>query len=216
VETPGAGDEEEEEDEAALRVQEEEDEDEESETHLAATLARFEPAHSLEMLATLCAEWVPKLGAQCAGVSRAFPSWDRSILTEVYLCRARSCHEMESRMETPGQAEARATDAVVASLLELAKFTLCDGDHGETPTIPYKLHQASKHAAETGCSRPFPSWKRPILTEIYLCHACSCQEILRTETAGQEPLPRRSAAGVDAARGCLAGWRQQRGGGGGG
>eukprot|EP01047_Picozoa_sp_COSAG01_P044548 COSAG01_NODE_4039_length_5406_cov_1.715980_1_plen_141_part_10 len=34
--------------------------------------------------------------------------------------------------------------------------------------------------------RPFPSWKRSILTEIYLCHACSCQEILRTETAGQE------------------------------
>ena len=34
-------------------------------------------------------------------------------------------------------------------------------------------------------SRPFPSWNRSILTEIYLCHACSCQEILRTETAGQ-------------------------------
>jgi hypothetical protein len=33
-------------------------------------------------------------------------------------------------------------------------------------------------------SRPFPSWNRSILTEIYLCHACSCQEILRTETAG--------------------------------
>ena len=41
-------------------------------------------------------------------------------------------------------------------------------------------------------SRPFPSWNRPILTEIYLCHACSCQEILRTETAGQ---------GIDTARG---------------
>eukprot|EP01047_Picozoa_sp_COSAG01_P034645 COSAG01_NODE_2611_length_7384_cov_7.141386_6_plen_349_part_00 len=26
-------------------------------------------------------------------------------------------------------------------------------------------------------SRPFPSWDRPILTEIYLCHAWSCQEI---------------------------------------
>jgi hypothetical protein len=26
------------------------------------------------------------------------------------------------------------------------------------------------------------------LTEIYLCHACSCQQILRTETAGQETL----------------------------
>eukprot|EP01047_Picozoa_sp_COSAG01_P035872 COSAG01_NODE_2774_length_7098_cov_13.905571_8_plen_271_part_00 len=34
-------------------------------------------------------------------------------------------------------------------------------------------------------SRPFPSWDRSTLTEIYLCHACSCQEILRTETAGQ-------------------------------
>jgi hypothetical protein len=34
-------------------------------------------------------------------------------------------------------------------------------------------------------SRPFSSWNRSILTEIYLCHACSCQEILRTETAGQ-------------------------------
>ena len=33
-------------------------------------------------------------------------------------------------------------------------------------------------------SRPFPSWNRSILTEIYLCHAC-CQAILRTETAGQ-------------------------------
>jgi hypothetical protein len=35
-------------------------------------------------------------------------------------------------------------------------------------------------------SRPFPSWNRSILTEIYLrCHARSCQEILRAETAEQ-------------------------------
>jgi hypothetical protein len=34
--------------------------------------------------------------------------------------------------------------------------------------------------------RPFPSWNRSILTEIYLCHACSCQEILRMEMAGQD------------------------------
>jgi serine/threonine protein kinase len=35
-------------------------------------------------------------------------------------------------------------------------------------------------------SRPFPSWNRSTLTEIYLCHACSsCQEIVRAETAGQ-------------------------------
>jgi hypothetical protein len=40
-------------------------------------------------------------------------------------------------------------------------------------------------AGEGAVSRPFPSWNRSMLTEIYLCHACSCQEILRTETAGQ-------------------------------
>jgi hypothetical protein len=34
-------------------------------------------------------------------------------------------------------------------------------------------------------SRPFPSWNRSMLTEICLCHACSCPEILRTETGGQ-------------------------------
>eukprot|EP01047_Picozoa_sp_COSAG01_P045726 COSAG01_NODE_4236_length_5216_cov_4.101231_3_plen_232_part_00 len=34
-------------------------------------------------------------------------------------------------------------------------------------------------------SRPLPSWNRSILTEIYLCYARSCQEILRAETAGQ-------------------------------
>jgi hypothetical protein len=31
----------------------------------------------------------------------------------------------------------------------------------------------------------FPSWKQSILTEIYLCGTCSCQEILRVETPGQ-------------------------------
>jgi hypothetical protein len=36
-----------------------------------------------------------------------------------------------------------------------------------------------------GVSRPFPSWDRSILTEIYLCHACSCHEVSRAETAGQ-------------------------------
>eukprot|EP01047_Picozoa_sp_COSAG01_P127117 COSAG01_NODE_56349_length_319_cov_0.609091_1_plen_89_part_10 len=34
-------------------------------------------------------------------------------------------------------------------------------------------------------SRPFPSWHRSMLTEIYLCHAGSGHEISRTETAGQ-------------------------------
>eukprot|EP01047_Picozoa_sp_COSAG01_P013417 COSAG01_NODE_629_length_14689_cov_298.955517_7_plen_370_part_00 len=45
--------------------------------------------------------------------------------------------------------------------------------------------RAEAIAEAEGVSRPFPSWNRSILAEIYLCHACSCQEILRTETAGQ-------------------------------
>jgi hypothetical protein len=40
-------------------------------------------------------------------------------------------------------------------------------------------------SAAAAVSRPFPSWNRSILTDIYLCHACSCQAILRAETAGQ-------------------------------
>jgi squalene cyclase len=38
---------------------------------------------------------------------------------------------------------------------------------------------------EAGVGRPFPDWNRSILTEIYLCHACSCQEIVWTGTAAQ-------------------------------
>jgi hypothetical protein len=40
------------------------------------------------------------------------------------------------------------------------------------------------HKADEVC-RAFPSWKRSILAEIYLCHACSCHEILRMATPGQ-------------------------------
>jgi hypothetical protein len=37
-----------------------------------------------------------------------------------------------------------------------------------------RLRRRRDHAM---VSRPFPSWNRSILTEIYLCHACSCHEI---------------------------------------
>jgi hypothetical protein len=38
-------------------------------------------------------------------------------------------------------------------------------------------------------SRPFPSSKRPVLTEIYLYHAASGHELLTTETVGQAFAP---------------------------
>eukprot|EP01047_Picozoa_sp_COSAG01_P041451 COSAG01_NODE_3557_length_5939_cov_4.468151_8_plen_162_part_00 len=58
---------------------------------------------------------------------------------------------------------------------------------------------ASRHmpGADLGCggpapaphqravSRAFPSWKLSILTEIYLCHACSYRKKLRMETPEQ-------------------------------
>ena len=36
----------------------------------------------------------------------------------------------------------------------------------------------------------FPSWMRSISTDIYLCRTCSCQEMLRMETPGQEAAAR--------------------------
>jgi hypothetical protein len=35
----------------------------------------------------------------------------------------------------------------------------------------------AKEARAVTVSRPFPSWNRSILTEIYQCHACSYHEI---------------------------------------
>jgi hypothetical protein len=54
-------------------------------------------------------------------------------------------------------------------------------------TVAALLSGAASPMVELRCkvSRPFSSWNWPILTEIYLCHACSCQEILRVETARQ-------------------------------
>jgi hypothetical protein len=46
-----------------------------------------------------------------------------------------------------------------------------DEAFGHTLPLASTLHVGSS------VSRAFPSCTRPILTEIYLCHACSCQEI---------------------------------------
>jgi hypothetical protein len=59
---------------------------------------------------------------------------------------------------------------------------------GDPETDPEAGHRPSRsNRTKDGgpVSRPFPSWNRSILTEISLCHACSCEEMLRTETAGQ-------------------------------
>eukprot|EP01047_Picozoa_sp_COSAG01_P014510 COSAG01_NODE_708_length_14125_cov_3.872745_10_plen_78_part_00 len=54
---------------------------------------------------------------------------------------------------------------------------------------------AMASGAQQKVSRPFSSWMRSILAEIYLCHACSAHEIVRVETAGQgRTTPRIDAA----------------------
>eukprot|EP01047_Picozoa_sp_COSAG01_P057946 COSAG01_NODE_6764_length_3509_cov_25.877419_2_plen_197_part_00 len=61
-----------------------------------------------------------------------------------------------------------------------------DPGHGQADRPPASLASGGGEALTGGrVSRPFSSWNRPILTEIYLCHACSCQETLRVKTAGQ-------------------------------
>jgi hypothetical protein len=50
---------------------------------------------------------------------------------------------------------------------------------------------ASAAAAAAAVGRAFPSWKRSILTEIDLCHACASQEILRMDTPGRRRDARR-------------------------
>eukprot|EP01047_Picozoa_sp_COSAG01_P069833 COSAG01_NODE_10434_length_2166_cov_8.532656_3_plen_189_part_00 len=56
-------------------------------------------------------------------------------------------------------------------------------------------------------SRPFSSCNRSIWTDIYLCHACSCQEIMRMLTPGQvsrSVLPSSGARALSSSR-----WRSR-------
>jgi hypothetical protein len=71
-----------------------------------------------------------------------------------------------------------------------------DGNKEGTAVVTYQeLRDAAGRAV---VSRPFPSWNRSMLTEIYLCHACFYQEILRTETPGQEDSKRLQVAAESA------------------
>jgi hypothetical protein len=60
---------------------------------------------------------------------------------------------------------------------------------GSQSTVPDTV-VASDPCESVGCAAAFPSWNRSILTEIYLCHACSCHEILSgNAAAGAHPRP---------------------------
>eukprot|EP01047_Picozoa_sp_COSAG01_P041051 COSAG01_NODE_3499_length_6004_cov_2.645047_2_plen_116_part_00 len=52
--------------------------------------------------------------------------------------------------------------------LESLFSSICAGHRDSDAAIAQAVDQAS---------RAFPSWNRPILTEIYLCHDCSYHEV---------------------------------------
>jgi hypothetical protein len=68
-------------------------------------------------------------------------------------------------------------------------FVVCTLSEG----LPAAIAQLRAHwqppPPAAAVSRPFPSSNRSMLAEIYLCHACSCHEILRAGTAGQAAAP---------------------------
>jgi hypothetical protein len=53
-------------------------------------------------------------------------------------------------------------------------------------------------SALSAVRQAFPSGMRVILPEIHLCRTCSCQEILRMETPGQEGAEARLRAAMKA------------------
>eukprot|EP01047_Picozoa_sp_COSAG01_P060318 COSAG01_NODE_7377_length_3230_cov_7.645800_2_plen_177_part_00 len=112
-------------------------------------------------------------------VSRAFPSLTRSISTEIYLGHSRSCHNFEIlRMERRGQDQGGCAPAPVparpACLLR-SSTAAAGGGEGWACSIRSAMTSGRTPPHRSGVRRPFPSWNRSILTEIYLCHACSCQ-----------------------------------------
>jgi hypothetical protein len=91
----------------------------------------------------------------------------------------------------PGAAgESRSSGALDAPLLASPRWQSDGGGGGVTfghDDVEELLSPRTRDAVtfQDDVSRAFPSWKRSILAEIYLWHACSCHEILRAETAGQ-------------------------------
>eukprot|EP01047_Picozoa_sp_COSAG01_P045138 COSAG01_NODE_4135_length_5315_cov_134.343750_5_plen_114_part_00 len=86
------------------------------------------------------------------------------------------CAQDRHTLAFPGR-QLELAKAVIAAQPHTVIVLVCAGAIDVTPLLELP--------SSASVSRPFPSWNRSILTEIYLCHACSGQEILRTETAGQ-------------------------------
>jgi hypothetical protein len=96
----------------------------------------------------------------------------------------RLAHEQMAAMQAERAAAAAAAEEAAAEAAAAEKRMRREVMTRRVKAVQRRmLTQIQNRGATTSVSRPFPSWNRSILAEIYLCHACSCQEILRTETA---------------------------------
>jgi hypothetical protein len=79
--------------------------------------------------------------------------------------------------------EAAALEAVVAAWSKHWRAALAALAASAERELGRRQAALGQKAVEA--SSPYPSWHRSMLTEIYLCHPCSGQEILRMGTARQ-------------------------------
>jgi hypothetical protein len=106
-------------------------------------------------------------------VSRAYPSWSRSILTEIYLCHARSCHEIEdgNARTGPQPAHRRHPRRPPGLRLRDSPGCLCPrataghlqaGDGGRTSrAVPRKARSAASVSGRCPSVRCRPDWNLP-------------------------------------------------------
>ena len=121
------------EDEALLQLKEEEDEDEESEVHLAATLGRFQPAHSLGVLTQLLTEWLPKLIATNAADINGLRQVDSVVSYVLQLTKFVLCDNAHGEMPTvPARLHAvsvqAGADPAVCPVVGLFRLVLSAGE----------------------------------------------------------------------------------------
>eukprot|EP01047_Picozoa_sp_COSAG01_P039852 COSAG01_NODE_3316_length_6272_cov_4.305376_6_plen_199_part_00 len=161
-------------------------------------------------------------------VSGALSSCTRPILAEIYRCHACSCHEIyyiEDGDTRPGRMVGADLSNLVRPFPIAKKWAhlileeFCQqGDTERRLGLPVSpLCERSALGTSAQVKRAVASFLAAVLTEIYLCHACSHHEIhLGTESqdaAGHRQL--RDRAALRAAGEGAGWWRKGRGGGGG-
>jgi hypothetical protein len=123
----------------------------------AVSSALSEDGHSVKLAGT--AE------APAAALGGPPPSARASTAVATTAARPAERERTDADSQSPGDGEAAAAAAAAtaAAVAEAAR-------HARPPSASTGLR------ASSSVSRACPSWDRSIVTEIYLCHACSCQE----------------------------------------